>query len=73
MVRVVRVGVRRGVRSFTEILASFSSLWAAVTRIHINALSIMKVYNDRNNKHVELIQFRKNSDFIDIGNIEVGI
>ena len=44
MVRVVRVGVRRGVRhgvrSFTEILASFSSLCAAVTRMHINALSI---------------------------------
>ena len=54
----------------TDILALFSSLWAADTRMHINALSIgpiMKVY-----KHVELIRFRKNSDFIDIGNFEVG-
>ena len=44
MVRVVRVGVRHGVRhgvrSFTDVLAAFSSLWAAVTRMHINALSI---------------------------------
>ena len=51
MVRFVRQGV--------HLFASFSSLWAAVTRMHINALSIMKVYIERNNKHVELIRFRK--------------
>ena len=40
MVCVVRVGVCHGARSFTEVLASFSSLWTAVTRMHINALKI---------------------------------
>ena len=60
MVRVVRSSVRHGVRVFvciTEVLASFSSRWAAVTRMHINPLSIMKVYIERNNKHVELTRF----------------
>ena len=36
-------GVRHSVRSFTEIPPSFSSLWAAVARMHINALSILDV------------------------------
>ncbi len=36
-------------------------------------VNIMKVYIERNNIHVELIRFRKNSDFIDVGNFEVGI
>ena len=33
----------------------------------------MKVYIERNNIQVELIRFRKNSDFIAVGNVEVGI
>ena len=33
----------------------------------------MKVYIERNNIQVELIRFRKNSDFIAVKNFEVGI
>ena len=36
-------------------------------------VNIMKVYIERNNLQVELILFRKNIDFIDVGNFEVGI
>ena len=35
-------------------------------------VTITKVYIARNSIHVELILFCKNSDFIDIGNFEVG-
>ena len=38
-----------------QILASFSSLWAAVRCI----VNIMKVYIERNNMQVEIIRFRK--------------
>ena len=40
---------------------------------HKRIVTITKVYIARNNIHMELILFRKNSDFIDIGNFEVGI
>ena len=33
----------------------------------------MKVYIEKNNVQVELIRLRKNSDFIDFTNFEVGI
>ena len=33
----------------------------------------MKVNNEMNNIQVELIRFRKNSDFIYFGNFEVGV
>ena len=33
----------------------------------------MNVYIERNNIQVKLLRFPKNSDFIDIGNFEVGI
>ena len=33
----------------------------------------MKMYIEKNNVQVELIQFHKNSDFIDFTNCEVGI
>ena len=39
---------------------------------HKRIVTITKVYIARNNIHVELIRFRKNSDFIDIGKFEVG-
>ena len=39
-----------------QILASFSSLWAAA---HKRIVNIMKVYIERNNMQVELIRFRK--------------
>ena len=32
----------------------------------------MKVYIERKNMQVQLIPFRKNIDFIDFGNLEVG-
>ena len=59
-------------------------LWVSVPRfiqfalgscyvVHINAyVNIMKAYIERNNIQVELIRFRKNIDFIDGGNFEVG-
>ena len=41
---------------------------------HKCIVNIMKVYIERNSIQVELIRFRKNSDFIiDFGNFEVGI
>ena len=40
---------------------------------HKRIVTTTKVYIARNNIHVELIRFRKHSDFIDIGNFEVGI
>ena len=42
---------------------------------HKRIVNVKKVYIERNNnKQVELIRFRKkNSDFIDVGNFEVGI
>ena len=48
-------------RPVTEILASFSSLWAAedYTHAHKRIVNIMKMYIERNNKHVELIRFRE--------------
>ena len=39
---------------------------------HKCIVTITKVYIARNNIHMELIRFRKNSDFIDIGKFEVG-
>ena len=39
---------------------------------HKRIITITKVYIARNNIQVELIRFRKNSNFIDIGNFEVG-
>ena len=36
-------------------------------------VNIMKVYIERNNIQVELVRFRKNSDFIDVWNFELGI
>ena len=40
---------------------------------HKRIVNIMKVYIERNNVQVDLIRFRKNSDFIYIGNFEMGI
>ena len=40
---------------------------------HKRIVNIMKVYIERNNIQVELIRFHKKSDFIDVGNFEVGI
>ena len=40
---------------------------------HQRIVNIMKVYIKRNNIQVELMRFRKNSDFIDVWNFEVGI
>ena len=35
--------------------------------------NILKVYIERNTMQMELIRYLKNSDFIDIGNFEVGM
>ena len=42
---------------------------------HKRIVNLMKVYLhiERNNVQVELIRFRKNIEFIDVGNFEVGI
>ena len=40
---------------------------------HKRIVNIIKVFIERNNIQVELIRFRKNIDFIDVGNFEVGI
>ena len=53
-------------------LASFSSLWSAFTLCVKRIVNIMKVYIERKNMQVKLIPFRKNIDFIDFGNLEVG-
>ena len=42
-------------------------------RAHKCIVNIMKVYIEMNNIQVELTRFRKNSDFIAVGNFEVGI
>ena len=39
---------------------------------HKRIVDIMKVYIEMKNMQVELIPFRKNIDFIDVGNLEVG-
>ena len=49
---------------------SFGQLFRCAHKRHVN---IMKVYIEKNNIQVALIRFRKNRDFIDVGNIEVGI
>ena len=38
---------------------------------HKRIVNIMKVYIERNNMLVELIRFRKNINFIDVGEFEV--
>ena len=53
--------------------ASFTYFGKVLRCPHKRIVAITKVYIARNNIHVELIRFRKNSDFIDIGNFEVGI
>ena len=53
--------------------ASFTYFGEVLRCPHKCIVTITKVYIARNNIHVELIRFRKNSDFIDIGNFEVGI
>ena len=53
--------------------ASFTYFGEVLRCPHKRIVTITKVYIARNNIHVELIRFRKNSDFIDIGNFEVGI
>ena len=40
---------------------------------HNRIFNTMKMYIERNNTHVELIRFRKNSDFIAVGKFEVEI
>ena len=63
----------------SHILASFSSLWAALICTAVircayqRIVNIMTLYIERNNMQGELIRFRKNSEFIDVGNFEVGI
>ena len=59
----------------SRVRVSSSSLWADFTlTVHINALYNENVsYIVKNNVHVELIRFRKNSDFIDFTNFELGI
>ena len=49
------------------------ALGSCYAHAHKRIDNIMKVYIERNNKHVELIRFRKNTDFIDIENFEMGI
>ena len=52
--------------------ASFTYFGELLRCPHECIITNTKVYIARNNIHVELIRFRKNSDFIDIGNFEVG-
>ena len=40
---------------------------------HKRILNIMKVYIEMKNIQMELIRFGKNSDFVDVKNLEVGI
>ena len=49
-----------------QILASFNLFWGSCYAVHINALSIIKVYIERNNMQVELIRVRKNIDFCEV-------
>ena len=52
--------------------ASFTYFGEVLRCPYKRIVTITKVNIARNNIHVELIRFRKNSDFIDIGNFEVG-
>ena len=52
--------------------ASFTYFGEVLRCQYTRIVTITKVYIARNNIHVELIRLRKNSDFIDIGNFEVG-
>ena len=52
--------------------ASFTYFGEVLRCPHKRIVTITKVYIARNNIHVELIRFRKNSNFIVIGNFEVG-
>ena len=47
--------------SVYQILAAFSSLWAAVTlcTLYKRIVNVMKVYIERKNMQVELMRFRK--------------
>ena len=74
--------VRRGRCGFVGLChraASFTYFGEVLCCPHKRIVTITKVYIARNNIHVELIRFLKNSDFndignfIDIGNSEVGI
>ena len=51
----------------------FALLGSCYACAHKRIVNIMKVYIERNNIQVELIRFRKNSEFIAIANFEVGI
>ena len=64
---------RRGVRGFVSSRCFIYLFWEVLRCPHKRIVTITKVYIARNNIHVELIRFSKNSDFIDIGNFEVGI
>ena len=56
---------------YSQLRASFTYFGDMLRCPHKRIVTITKVYIARNNIQVELIRFRKNSDFIDIGNFEV--
>ena len=51
----------------------FGQLLRCAHKRIVNKKIIMKVNIERHNIQVELIRFRENSDFIGVGNFEVGI
>ena len=53
--------------------ASFTYSGEVLRCPHKRIVTITKEYIATNNIHVQSIRFRKNSDFIDIGNFGVGI
>ena len=73
MIRGRPVWVRVAGRCLCHRAASFTYVGEVLRCPHKRIVTITKVYIARNDIHVELIRFRKNSDFIDIGNFEVGI
>ena len=71
--RNVTVFVCSSVRVGCLLLSLHSVRFGQLLRCaHKRIVNIMKVYIERNNIQVELIQFRKNSDFIAVGSFEVG-